>query len=224
MWYKEGKGRDCICKFTVKAKPANLSKSRMREIETEAQRRGFQLAWAHGVSFILHGHRTLFQNLGGAAVKRVEVAVDEDEEVEFEAEGLTMAARLAPFGFKTTSIWYEAHIHTYVHTCPLIISSHHTLSSHTYMHTYPLITRTLSSSHPHITSSHRTHPLNPSSHHTPSQPPGTKPIWCLMTMNCLNIIGSRHTTGRMHVCCGVLKYLLSPKVQNSTPLILVPLP
>ena len=166
MWYKEGKGRDCICKFTVKAKPANLSKSRMREIETEAQRRGFQLAWAHGVSFILHGHRTLFQNLGGAAVKRVEVAVDEDEEVEFEAEGLTMAARLAPFGFKTTSIWYEAHIHTYVHTCPLITPSHHThtcthiLSSHAPSHhhiitSHPPIARTRST-HPLLT-----HPLNP---------------------------------------------------------------
>ena len=82
----------------------------MREIETEATRRGYQLAWAQGVSFILHGHRSLFQNLGGAAVKRVEVAVDEDEEVEFEAEGLIMAARLSKFGYKTTSIWYEAHL------------------------------------------------------------------------------------------------------------------
>lgn len=109
LWYMEGKGRECICRFSLKSKPLKISKMRMAEIEKEAMKKGFQLAWSHNIPFVLHGHRTLFQNLGGAACQRVEVATSEDEEVKHEEEGLLLAGRLGPYGY-TTSIWYEAHV------------------------------------------------------------------------------------------------------------------
>ena len=34
----------------------------MEDIAKEAEKKGFQLAWNMGLPFVLHGHRTLFQN------------------------------------------------------------------------------------------------------------------------------------------------------------------
>ena len=53
----------------------------MQDIEKEAEKKGFQLAWNLELPFVIHGHRTLFQNKGGSAVQRVEVALTEEEEV-----------------------------------------------------------------------------------------------------------------------------------------------